>query len=535
MKEGSIMTNYEKIRFYLKAQTPCLWITTYEEGRVLDVLKNYCFTENAIAQVWSLTSGLKKMRIKDSDRELDANLQLSNPDTLFTAIAADVPQQETLWILKDLNKCFTQLPYLYRQIRDLKECGSKYAYSPIIIISIDKHVPKELDKLCTVIDFDILTKDEVEKIVLDMSMVAASKYPNVHKTDVNTNKIVANILSGLTFVEIINILKRSVSNYQTFDINLIMEEKVKLIQKTDVLDYKVPKLKIEHIGGNENFKNWINSLEAAMHPEARSFGCAQPKGYLSLGIPGSGKTTFAEAIAEKLKIPYIKFNISRIMSKMVGESEKNIEEAIRLVKASAPCVFLIDEIEKVLGGGVQSSNATDGGTTSRVLASLLTFLQESDNGVLTVMTSNDISQLPPELTRAERLDAIWYFGLPTLQEREDIFNIHLNKTGKKYDQKIITRVAKECERFTGAEIESLVKKSVWYAFLRYKEGGKDEIIIDDLLEAKQLIIPIADSSKEKIAYLENWAKTRALSASAKKTSVAKQKALSEYENMLSMN
>ena len=74
----------------------------------------------------------------------------------------------------------------------------------------------------------------------------------------------------------------------------------------------------------------------------------------------------------------------------------------------------------------KSSNSSDSGAIARAFGLVLEFLNDNDNGVFVVMTSNDVSQLPPELTRAGRLDATWYFSLPTLEERKQIFRIHLN-------------------------------------------------------------------------------------------------------------
>lgn len=98
--------------------------------------------------------------------------------------------------------------------------------------------------------------------------------------------------------------------------------------------------------------------------------------------------------------------MDKILSKYAGESERNIAKALTLIKSCAPCVLLIDEVEKALGG-IKSSNASDSGVVARAFGKVLEFLNDNDNGVYVIMTSNDVSQLPPELTRAGRLDAIW--------------------------------------------------------------------------------------------------------------------------------
>lgn len=125
------------------------------------------------------------------------------------------------------------------------------------------------------------------------------------------------------------------------------------------------------------------------------------------------------------------------------------------------------------------------------------------------MTSNDVSQLPPELTRSGRLDSIWYFSLPTYEERKDIFRIHLEKTGKEISEELIESGAKATANYTGAEIKEIVKTAMRKAFKRYKQDGVNAITEDDLVAAAKDTIPIFESSKEKIAYLEQWVNGRA--------------------------
>lgn len=189
-------------------------------------------------------------------------------------------------------------------------------------------------------------------------------------------------------------------------------------------------------------------------------------------------------------------------------------KALNLVKSCAPCVLLIDEVEKALGG-YKSSNASDSGAIARAFGNVLEFLNDNDNGVFVVMTSNDVSQLPPELTRAGRLDAIWFFGLPTAEERESILDIHLRKTGKEVSSAVIKKAAAEMEKYTGAEIELVVKSALRKAFINKVETGKDSGITSEILEdAISEVVPVAVSSKEQIVSLERWAKNRALFANA---------------------
>ena len=162
----------------------------------------------------------------------------------------------------------------------------------------------------------------------------------------------------------------------------------------------------------------------------------------------------------------------------------------------------------------KSSNASDSGTLARVFGKVLNLLADNDKGIYTVMTSNNVKDLPPELTRAGRLDAIFFFGYGDEKERTEIFKLHFEKRGHKVSDKVIKAIAKETNRYTGAEIEQIVISSIKKAFVRMKKNNNKtyKITEEDLLEAKKDVIPISISSKEAVNELENWAKGRAIFA-----------------------
>lgn len=218
-------------------------------------------------------------------------------------------------------------------------------------------------------------------------------------------------------------------------------------------------------------------------------------------------------IATELNLPLLKFDINKVMNSFVGKSEQNMDIALNVVKACSPCVLLIDEIEKTLSG-MQSSGRTDGGTMARVVGSLLQFLSSPESkDVFTIMTSNDISQMPPELTRSGRLDTTWYFGLPSEEERKEIFRIHFNKTPIEVSDGLLTYAAQNSENLTGAEIKEVVKVSIRNSFKRYLETTEKEIKPEDIDEAISEIVPVYNSSKEVILRLANYAKNKARFAS----------------------
>ena len=195
--------------------------------------------------------------------------------------------------------------------------------------------------------------------------------------------------------------------------------------------------------------------------------------------------------------------MAKIMDKMVGASEKKIDHALRVAKACAPCVLLIDEVEKSMGGA-QSSNVSDSGITQRILGAILSFMNDNDSGVYVIMTSNDISQLPPEFTRKGRIDGIWYFGLPSDEERKAIFRIHFGKVKRDVPDEIIDIAVAHSKDFTGAEIEGCVQDILMSAYERCKKTGENVITEEDVIAACEGTVPVARSSREKINALERY-------------------------------
>lgn len=158
--------------------------------------------------------------------------------------------------------------------------------------------------------------------------------------------------------------------------------------------------------------------------KAELYGLPAPRGLMLIGIQGTGKTLTAKAIANEWKLPLLKLDVGKLFGGIVGESESNIREMIKIAEAMAPCIIWIDEIDKAFTG-IYSQG--DSGTTSRVFASLTTWLSEKISKVFIVATANNIDFLPPELIRKGRFDEIFFVGLPSQKERIDIFQVLLKK------------------------------------------------------------------------------------------------------------
>jgi SpoVK/Ycf46/Vps4 family AAA+-type ATPase len=205
----------------------------------------------------------------------------------------------------------------------------------------------------------------------------------------------------------------------------------------------------------------------------------------------------------------------------VGQSEANLRSVIQTAEAIAPCVLWIDEIEKGFSGSSSSGN-TDGGTSSRVFGSFLSWMQEKTKAVFVVATANDVSKLPPEFLRKGRFDEMFFVDLPDALERAQIWDIVIKRHGRKptdYDTVVLSRA---CEQFTGAEIEAVFIDALHEAFSEGREPSAK-----DILEAMTNTVPLAQLMDDQISGLRHWAKGRAREAANRTTPARNSRRIAE--------
>ena len=515
------MNCLDELKHLFVARTKCIWIKTHEEVLVIEKIKEYLLKNRLAYDVksWSMNAGLQIEPLIVSDEKPAPDKQLASIERLIATIdqaQSNAESKTCVYILKDLH-LMLENKMVIRAIRDLKEKPGYElkSYQPIIVVSPVLNIPIEHEKLFTVLEFDTPSREEITRMVNGFARKVASNAQAkgyTVPTEETINECI-NLAIGLTKNEIVSFMAKSLSKYNTLNADIFYEARINLINKTGLLELINTHISMDDMGGNHIFKNWIEDVKLSMTPEAAEFGVEKSKGYVGIGIPGTSKTLSAEMIATELGLPLLKFNISKVMSSFVGKSEQNMETALNVVKACSPCVLLIDEVEKSLSG-MQSSARTDGGTMARVIGSVLQFLSSSaSNDVFTVMTSNDISQMPPELTRSGRLDTVWYFGLPTEEERKEIWKIHFGKTPISISDELLDYAAANSQNLTGAEIKEAVKVSMRKAYKRFMADGNRTITEQDIELAIKEIVPVYNASKERIVALEKYAETRARFAS----------------------
>ena len=209
-------------------------------------------------------------------------------------------------------------------------------------------------------------------------------------------------------------------------------------------------------------------------------------------MPGTGKSAFAKCLGRETGRPTLVLDIGALMGSLVGQTEANVRRALQIADAMAPCVLFVDELEKALSG-TSGSGQSDSGVSSRLLGTLLSWMNDHTSNVYLIATCNDISKMPPELTRSGRFDGVVFLDLPSREQKDLIWQQYF----KSYD--LDPEQAKPDDRnWTGAEIRSCCRLAA--------------LLDVPVKQAAQNIVPVATAAGESIEHLRSWATGRSLDA-----------------------
>jgi hypothetical protein len=289
------------------------------------------------------------------------------------------------------------------------------------------------------------------------------------------------------------------------DIAKVLGAKHATLKAAGLLEFCPVDVRLEDVADLAALKAWLAQRRAVIAaPErAASMGLPFPRGMLLVGVPGCGKSMCAKAVAADWGLPLLKLDTSGIYDKYIGESEKRFLSAIRSAEQAGPAVLWIDEIEKAFSAGGDG----DGGVSSRILGTFLSWLQERKGDVFVVATANDIARLPAELVRKGRFDEIFFVDLPDTEVRAAIFQLNLDRRKLPTDQFDTPALASVTEGFSGAEIEQVVVSALYGAF-----ATGAPLRMADLSAEIARTRPLSATMHERIAGLRAWARERTVAA-----------------------
>ncbi|MBN1147993.1 MAG: AAA family ATPase [Anaerolineales bacterium] len=501
------MDREDELDVLIRAKYPILYIVSWEERRIEQILRRVAAERRKKLYGWTLTDGIAPLDGYDGPPTDPAT---RNPLRALDYIAAS--QESAVFLLKDFHPFLddfrpaAEQPTVVRRLRDITN-HLKESRKTLVILSPLLRFPLELEKDITVLDYALPTLEELNQS-LERVIRSAREISGVRLSlDEEGREKVINAAQGLTCTEAENVFAKSLVMTHSLDLDVIVAEKKQIIRRSQILEYFEADEDLSYVGGMSLLKEWLAKRSLAFSERARQFGLPEPKGLLLLGVQGAGKSLIAKAIASQWKLPLLRLDLGSLFSELVGSSEHNMRTALRLAESVSPCILWLDELEKGLAG-VASSHLSDAGTTARVFGGFLTWMQEKTAPVFVVATSNDISILPPEALRKGRFDEIFFIDLPTLEERREIFAIHLARRGREPKSYDLNELARQSEGFSGAEIEQAVISGLYDAF----EAGR-ELTSQDILNNLSSSLPLSHTMETHINALRSWARSHARPAS----------------------
>ena len=474
---------------YIRAGYPGLYLVSHEEQRVHAEMTHIAQELKYNLVVWSCVDGLV---------DTSKGTTSAANDPLEALIAIGEMKEKTLILLRDFH-LFLQdpNPILIRQLKDVLQMA-KTKSKTLIILGCRTVLPPELERELTMIEFSLPGKEELRAVLAGIIESA-----NIKEMEDEQREKVLDAASGLTTIEAENAFALSVVESKEINPHTIAKEKAQAVKKNGILEIIETNESLNSIGGLDVLKEWLLKRKNAFSQKAVQYGLPTPKGLLIIGISGTGKSLTAKATAQVFGVPLLKLDAGRIFAGLVGQSESNLRAVIQTAEAIAPCCLWIDELDKGFSG-TKSSNSTDGGTSSRVFGSFISWMQEKKAPVFVVATANDVSQLPPEMLRKGRFDELFFVDLPNQSEREAIWGIQIGNYGRDPKDFDIVQLGRATEGLTGSEIENVFVESLYQAFDMDKEPT-DLTIAQVLTE----FVPLSKLMAEQIGGLKQWAKGRA--------------------------
>jgi ATP-dependent 26S proteasome regulatory subunit len=561
----------ERLKVLINSSTPIVVMETSEEMRAISVVRTACAALNMATFEWSIADGLVRSGTNapveaqktpqqthtdptttvwnqgsralaqartaltpggtEAERLARAVMSSMGSDAATAASGGSIyntrePVQalanmesmtvEAVFILKDFHRHMDD-PVVVRRLRDV---GQKFSANrrTVIITAPEIAVPAELTTLVEYFDLPLPDRDRLHEIIHETFTRLSKTYTLKLQLDVGGVDAMAANLRGLTEEEAERATSQAlVTRYALCSetVTDVLDAKKQLLRHSGMLEFIEASDNMASVGGLENLKHWLQQRRGAWEDSAREFGLEPPRGMIILGVQGCGKSLCARAVAGEWKLPLVKFDTSAVYDKYIGETEKRIRKVFQVAEGLAPCVLWIDELEKVFAGSGPDSASADAGVSSRLLASFLSWMQDRKAAVFVAATCNNVTVLPPELIRKGRFDELFFVDLPNQGERKQIYSIQLVKRKRNPGEFDLDKVAAAAKGYSGAEIDAAVQGALYAAY-----SEKKQLTTQSLLDALSQTVPLSTTRAEEIAALRDWARTRAVPASARDASPA---------------
>ena len=463
---------------YVNAAFAGLWIQTFEPDEAEREIVRHAKEQEWRVAVWDMANGL---RLSTTSQGPVPDLAAGEPLAALRALPALAdPRGTALLLLHNFHRHLNNSEVVQTLISQI--LVGKQQRTFVVVLAPTVQIPIELEKLFVVLEHALPDRQHLEQIARELTTENPEEMPQ--GADLHA---VLDAAAGLTRYEAEGSFALSIARHGRIRIDTIWDLKAQAVKKSGLATIYRGTDSFASLGGMEALKTLCRK---ALRP-----GCPVPaKGFILLSPPGCGKTSIAKAIGGETQRPVLICDPGMLKDKHVGESEQRVRRFIQIAEAMAPCVVLIDEIEKALAGAT-AKHQGDSGVSADQLRSLLTWRQDSLANVFVVGTCNDAEAITKvsggALTREDRFDGLVFIDLPTKQEKEAIWQIwrnhfHIDPAARQPDD----------TGWTGTEIKACCRKSLMYDV--------------PLQEAAWYVTHI---DPEQVESLRAWADGRCLSAS----------------------
>ncbi len=495
---GAVNRNDEcqELTALLRSRFPIILVQSHEEPRILDLLQKAANLENQVLMSWSITNGIRRHGREEAIYQTN--------DLLDALKHIDKTQQNGIYALCDAHPGFKD-PVALRLIREIALSHARSARTLVFVSPRLEEMPSELLRLAAHFHPHLPNRDEIRALVVEEARRYESQSGQKPRGERQALEMLIMHLLGMEQDDVRRLVRQALRDdgaISADDVRRVLATKYEALGGAGSLAYEESKVRFDDVGGLAQLKHWI-ALRRSPFLDAGD-DIDRPKGIVLLGVQGGGKSLAARAVAGEWGVPLMRMDFGALYNKYYGETERNLRHAFAAAESMSPCVLWIDEIEK---GISTDSGDGDGGVSRRVLGTLLTWMAERKEPVFIVATSNDISQLPPELVRKGRFDEIFFVDFPSPEARAQILRIHLGKRGHDAASFDVDGLVRLSQGYSGAEIEQAIVSASFEA-----RAHDAALTSADILAEIERTRPLSVVMAEKIDALREWAAERAVYA-----------------------
>ena len=394
----------DQITDFVNAAFTGIWIQTHEPDEAERELTQHARDKKWKLAVWDVAAGL---RMPGNQTTSQSDSGAGDPLAALRALPALADDKGTaILVLHNFHRFLTNPEVIQTAFAQL--IAGKQQRTFVVVLAPVVHIPVELEKLFVVLEHALPDRQQLERIADELT----SGQPNDLPKGEDLQRVL-DAAAGLTRYEAEGAFALSLTRKNAIRPEVIWELKAQTLKKNNLLTLHRGQENFDSLGGMSNLKDFCRRAlrPSKVKPEASCFWAPS----------GTGKSQFCKALGNETGRPTLLLDVGSLMGSLVGQSEANLRQALRIADAMSPCILFVDEIEKALSGvGSQG----DSGVCTRLFGNLLTWLSDRESDVFFVGTSNDISKLPPEFTRAERFDGVFFLDLPHATERESIWQLY---------------------------------------------------------------------------------------------------------------